>query len=93
MDAMSARFLGMPHTKLGWWSVGLSLLFTFLFVAVISEWFHFPGMLLMSFGLIGGILNLSALIWKHERSWLMWLMLLPGLFAIAFTVGEILYPH
>jgi hypothetical protein len=36
---------------------------------------------------------LTALIWKGKRSWLMWLMLLPGLFAIIFALGEILIPH
>jgi len=93
MNTVSSRFLGMPHTKLGWWSVGLSLLFTFLIVSVINELIHFPGMLLMIMGVVGGIITSISLIWKRERSWLLWLMLLPGLFAIAFSIAEILYPH
>lgn len=93
MDTVSNRFLGMPRTKLGWWSAELSLLFTVLLVAVLNELIHFPGMLLMIMGIAGGVMTVIALIWKHERSWLLWLMLLPGLFAIVFTIGDILYPH
>jgi hypothetical protein len=73
--------------------VGLTLLFTLLFVSVINEWIHFSGFLIMVLGITGGILTLIALIWKHERSWVVWLALLPGLFAILFSLGEILYPH
>lgn len=93
MNTGTNRFLGMPNTRLGKWSVGLSLLFTVLFVSVVNELIRFPGMLLMIMGVVAGILTLTSLIWKHERSWLVWLMLLPGLFAIAFSLGEILYPH
>ena len=86
-------FLGMPRTKLGWWAVGLALLFAALFVSVTNELIHFSGFLTMTLGVIAGIVTLIALIWKRERSWLVWLMLLPGLFAIVFALGEILYPH
>jgi hypothetical protein len=47
----------------------------------------------MALGVIAGILDLLAILWKRERSWLIWVMLLPGLFAILFAAGEILYPH
>lgn len=47
----------------------------------------------MTLGVTAGIVTLIALIWKRERSWLVWLMLLPGLFAIVFALGEILHPH
>ena len=93
MDSLSTRFLGMPHTKLGWWSVGLSFLFTVLAVAVINELINFSGFLTITLGVIAGIVTLIALIWKRERSWLVWIVLIPGLFAILFTIGEILYPH
>jgi len=93
MATVSSRFLGMPRTMLGWWSVGVTLLFTLLFVAITSEWFHFPGFLTMALGFVAGIVTLIALIWKGERSWLVWLMLIPGLFAILFSLSEIFYPH
>ena len=93
MNTMPARFLGMPRTRLGWWSVGLTLPFIFLFVTVINEWIHFSGFLTITLGVIAGVVTLIALIWKRERSWLVWIMLIPGLFAILFAIGELLYPH
>jgi hypothetical protein len=47
----------------------------------------------MVLGVSAGILTLIALIWKKERSWMIWFVLLPGLFAILFSLGEILVPH
>jgi hypothetical protein len=93
MGPQTSHFLEKPATRLGWWAVGLGLLFTMLFLLIVNEVIHFPGMLTMILGITGGILTLIALIWKHERSWLLWLVLLPGLFAILFSIGEILYPH
>jgi hypothetical protein len=86
-------FLRLPRTQLGWWAVGLSVLFVALFIFVTTGFFHFSGMLTMGLGVVAAILTLVAIIWKRERSWLVWLMLLPGLFAIFFASGEILFPH
>ena len=93
MKTISSHFLESPHTKLGWLSVGLTLLFVALFVSVTNDILQFSGFLTITPGVIAGLLTLLALIWKHERSWLIWLMLLPGLFAILFALGEILVPH
>jgi hypothetical protein len=93
MKSISSTFLEIPHSRLGWWSVGLTILFVMLFVSVTNDLLHFSGFLTMTLGVIAGIVTLFALIWKRERSWLVWLMLLPGLFAIAFSLGEILVPH
>ena len=93
MKTISSHFFGMPHTKLGWWSVGLGILFVVLFVSVTSDLLYFSGFLTITLGVVVGIITLLALIWKGERSWLVWLMLLPGLFAILFALGEILVPH
>ncbi len=93
MKTTSSHFLELPHGKLAWWSVGLGILFTALFLAITNDLLHFPGMLTMALGVVAGILTLLALIWKRERSWLLWLVLAPGLFAIAFSLGEILFPH
>ena len=87
------NFLRMPRTPLGWWAVGLTALFVVLFISITSGFFHFSGFLSMGIGVVAGILTLLAIIWKRERAWLVWLMLLPGLFAIAFALGELLYPH
>ena len=86
-------FLGMPYTQLGRWAVGLAALFVVIFTLKTTGILPFPGLLIMGAGVVAGILTLVAIIWKRERSWLLWLMLLPGLFAIVFASAEILFPH
>ncbi len=71
----------------------MGFVFIALFVAVTNDLIHFSGFLTMTLGAIAGLTTLSALIWEKERSWLVWLMLIPGLFAILFALGEILVPH
>ncbi len=93
MGTHTSHFLGKPATSLGWWAVGIGGLFTALFLLVSNDIIHFSGRLTITLGIVAGILALIALIWKHERSWLLWLVLLPGLFAIVFALGEILSPH
>jgi len=88
-----SNFLRMPQTRLGWWAVGLSVLFAVLFISVSTGFLPFSGLLTMVLGVVAGILTLVAIIWRRERSWLLWLMLLPGLFAIIFASGEVLFPH
>jgi hypothetical protein len=87
------KFLELPRTKLGWWTVGLGLLFVVLFLAVSNSLIPFPGSLTIAIGVAAGTLDFLAIFWKQERSWLIWLMLVPGLFAIMFAMGEILSPH
>ena len=93
MNTSSSRFLEKPHTRVGWWAVGLGAIFTLLFVLVTNDLVRFSGFLTIALGVVAGLLTLAALTWKHERSWLIWLTLAPGLFAILFALGEILVPH
>ena len=93
MKTVASRFLEKPHTGVGWWAIGLGAGFTLLFVLVTNDLIHFSGFLTMTIGVVAGLLTLAALIWKRERSWLLWLILVPGLFAILFALGEILVPH
>ena len=51
----------------------------------------FVGIVLLLCGIGGGIAAPIALIRRHERSWLVWLALLPGLFVL-FMIGEFLVP-
>jgi len=44
-------------------------------------------------GLAAGIVGLIAVIRRHERSWLVWLTILPGLLVLLFVLGEFLVPH
>jgi hypothetical protein len=53
----------------------------------------FYGIFMMLCGFAAGIVGLIAVTRQHERSWLVWLTLLPGLFALVFVLGEFLVPH
>jgi hypothetical protein len=88
-----SKFLGMPLTRFGRWAAGLGALFVVMILLKTNIPIPVPAMIVMAIGIIAGILIPVAIFWKRERSWLLWLMLLPGLFAIVFTVGELLYPH
>jgi hypothetical protein len=93
MDTNHGNFMRMPQTRLGWWAVGLSALFTVLFISSLTGLLVFSGMLTIILGIASGILGLIAIIKNHERSWLIWLMLLPGLFAIGLSIAEMLFPY
>ena len=93
MKLVSSHFREAPHTMVGRWAVGLGAVFTALFLLVSNDLILFSGFLTITLGVVVGILTLIALIWKKEYSWLVWLMLVPGLFAILFALGEILVPH
>lgn len=91
----------LPSTRLGWYSVGLAVTFVVLFMinaavllpapGVVPWREAFVGIVLLVCGLGGGIAALIALIRGHERSALVWLALLPGLFVL-FVIGEFLVP-
>jgi hypothetical protein len=51
------------------------------------------GILLMLCGLSAGVVGLLAVIRQHERSWLVWLAILPLAFVVFFLLGEFLVPH
>jgi peptidoglycan/LPS O-acetylase OafA/YrhL len=53
----------------------------------------FYGIFMLLCGLAAGIVGLVAVVKAHERSWLVWLAILPGLFALLFVLGEFLVPH
>jgi hypothetical protein len=88
---MSNTFFGTPHTKLGWWSVGLAA----ANIVLVLAWSILPGGALLGFlcGLAGGIVALIAVVRHHERSWLVFLSILPMLNVFVFILGEFLFPH
>jgi len=99
-------FLSTPSTKLGWWSVALAATFAALFIinatvfmpsTVEVPWrqavLPFYGIVMMACGLAAGIVGLIAVIRRQERSWMVWLTMVPGLFVIFFVLGEFLVPH
>lgn len=87
------NFLGAPRTYMGSVAVGLTILFVVVFLITTLTSIHISGILTMSLGVVAGILTIIVIIWKRERSWLLWLSLVPGLFAIIFAAGELIFPH
>jgi len=91
MNTTASRFNERPHTKLGWWAVGLAV----AGILLVSAWTILPGGAAFGFlcELAGGIVALIAIIRQHERSWMVWLALLPMLNVFVFLLAEILIPH
>jgi hypothetical protein len=102
----SGHFLGRPGTRLGWWSVGLGGIFVVLWIinsfvfmpsTVLIPWrqvlLPFYGIFMLACGLAAGIVGLIAVIRSRERSWLVWLTLLPGSLVLFLLLGEFLVPH
>jgi hypothetical protein len=44
-------------------------------------------------GFAAAVIGLVALIKNRERSWMVWLAVLPGAFPNLFLLGEFLVPH
>jgi pyrimidine-specific ribonucleoside hydrolase len=103
----TGSFWKRPATRLGWWAVGLAAASVALLVAgvvVVAQldktqpgpWIevgfplYFYSMLLCA--LAGAVLGLIAVIWKRERSWLAWLALLPGAFALMPAASQVVFP-
>jgi hypothetical protein len=95
-----------PHSTLGWWAVWLGLTFVvvffinaFVFMPTSSDapWRHvllpFYGVAMLLCGLGSGIVGWIAVALQHERSWLVLLTLLPGVWVLFMLVGEFLFPH
>jgi hypothetical protein len=100
------EFFKHPSTLLGWWAVGLGAAFVLLmtlnsavFMRLGEEvpwrttFLPFYGIFMILCGFTSGVAGLMAVIRKHERSWLVWLTLLPGFFVIFMLIGEVVAPH
>ena len=106
MANSSALFLKRPSTRPGWWAVGLAI--TFIVMSIVNStvfmrlsedvpWrqtiLPYYGIFMMLCGLATFVVALIAILRNHERSWLVWLTLLPGASALLFILGEFLVPH
>ena len=90
-NASGSSLWKRPGTRLGWWAVGLAAASIVLNFA----WSILPGGAMLGFicGIAGGVLALVAVIRRHERSWLVFLSILPLLGVLFFLLGEFLFPH
>ena len=93
MQTKFSDFRSLPATVLGKRAMWVSLSFLLLFVPKYALGLPVPAMLIMAIGIVGGVMTLLALAWKRDLSWVLWLLALPGLFAILFSLGELLFPH
>ena len=108
-STLRSSFLRRPGTRLGRWAAGLGASFVVLFLinsfvfmplgeSAQEFWWQqallpFYGIFMVLCGLASGGLGLAAVIRGHERSWLVWLTLLPGAFMVFLLLGELLVPH
>jgi hypothetical protein len=105
----NSSFLHRPSTQFGWWAVGIFVLFILLFVvnaivfvpaargeptarAVQVALPNF-GIFLVLCGLVAGVLGLIAIIKQRERSWLVWLAILPSAFILLLLIGDLILAH
>ena len=91
------KFISLPRTRLGWWSVGLTAVFLlYLFALTIGvsalEAENLPGIGPFMFGvtMAAAATGLVAVLRRGERSILMIFPVLIGLAALAMNIGELL---
>ena len=91
INQSSSSLWKRPSTRLGWWAVGLAVASIVLNFA----WSILPGGAILGFicGLVCGVLALIAVIRQQERSWLVFLSVLPMFSVLFFTLAEFLIPH
>jgi hypothetical protein len=84
-------FFAIPSTQLGGWAVRLAG----ASIVLILAWSILPGGAMLGFlcGISGGVIALISVIRQHERSWLVFLSILPLLWVFIFILGEFLIPH
>jgi hypothetical protein len=97
------RVFSLPRTRLGWWAIGLAApSLVVLPLPIILEWVGVVGVfggeevygslsiIVFLVGLVGGIVAMIALADHHERSWLVWLALVPWLILFQIFVWAVL---
>jgi len=95
-----------PQTRIGWWAIALGAVFVLMFIVnsavfmqlTTNSWWQqtllpFYGIFMVLCGLSGGVVALLALFRWRERSWLVWLSVLPGASMLFLLLGEFLIPH
>ena len=106
LDGSSLRlsFVGMPRTRLGWWSIGLAIAFLVFFVLWLlyvqatpmarPTFFSDPLHAFLILGataaaITGAIVGVVALVARRERSFTILLSVLLGAFVLSWTMAEL----
>ena len=107
MTTHSARFIERPHTRTGWWAVWLMVAFLAMFLVNAFVFMAFPslgdgawrqtvlpfyGIAMLLCGLVSGAIGLVAITYQHDRSWLVWLTILPMVWVVFMLIGEFIVP-
>lgn len=104
--ATRSSFQQHPATKLGWWAFALAAAYFVMSIINNAVFMRLPeqvswrqsllpfyGILMLLCGLAAGVTGVIALVKKHERSWMVWLAILPGAWVLFMLLGEFLVPH
>jgi len=83
----------LPKTRLGKWSVLISIVFIILIWAKIQFGIPLLTFVIAAIGLVGFILSLIALIKNKDRTILILLPVLVGLIILIWTAAELISPH
>ncbi len=100
---LMTRILGWPITRIGWWAIWLGVAFMILLIIKsmvlqpfstalhLSPLVHSSFSILMDLcGLAAVFVGLFAIIVRHERSWLLFLAILPSLYVFISLLIELL---
>ena len=88
-SATKRTFLGMPRSWVGWLSAALLLLG--VLEIFVRRPFGFRGVFATI--IAAGAVALGAVLWKKERSILLWIPLVIGVLAAVWVGAESLLPH
>lgn len=89
MNIDFSKFPTAPRTQFGKWAGGLAILFIVLFLLIMSSIIAFSGVLYLIIGIAAGALGLYAMIKEGEGSWLVWLAILCGVFAVILLLAAL----
>lgn len=104
-SSRSPSLVGMPRTRIGWWSIGLAITFFALFVLWLlyvlvtpmarPTFFSDPLHAILILGaaaaaITGAIIGALALVVKRERSFMIVLSILLGAFVLYWAIAELM---
>ena len=105
-QSLMERILAWPSTRLGWWSIGLGVIFMIFWIINVAILIPFSAVLpwgqvvrssftilMLLCGLAAVVVGPIAMIKGRERSWLIGLAILPALFVLLSILIEFIKPR